>query len=215
MHLGTGKIVKLTIFAVLAMLVIDFLSFTGHVAKWSEQTPPKGAHDAVVVLTGGAARIRAGALIAEEHNLPLFISGVFQDATLEEVALGADADEDFFACCVTLGYEAQTTYGNGAEIAAWARKNAHNRLLVVTSDYHLDRAMLELKHAMPEAIFSGLAVKSPAIDSKAWWRNSRSAKRMLIEWSKWRVVSIRESIVAPRSAKPTATTLSEDVAEST
>lgn len=150
--------------------------------------------EAVVVLTGGGARIATAAQIANANGLPLFISGVHRDAKAEEVALAAGVDQTFFDCCVTLGYNAATTAQNGDEVAGWARQENYDRFLVVTSSYHMERALMELRSAMPEARLTGYSVVSPTIDPGNWWRDARSAKRMLLEWIKWRVVSMRESL---------------------
>ena len=53
-------------------------------------------------------------------------------------------------CCLTLGYEATTTVENAIETKQWARANNVKTIRLLTSDYHLNRAMLELQHAAPE-----------------------------------------------------------------
>ena len=46
---------------------------------------------------------------------------------------------------------AATTHDNAMETAAWARANGVHSLLVVTSAYHIPRALTELARALPEA----------------------------------------------------------------
>lgn len=52
---------------------------------------------------------------------------------------------------VTLGRTATTTRGNALEIAAWARASGVRSIRVVTAGYHMPRATLELRRALPEA----------------------------------------------------------------
>jgi len=56
-----------------------------------------------------------------------------------------------FDCCIDLGFTAADTVGNARETAEWARSLGYRSLILVTADYHMPRAMLELKAAMPEA----------------------------------------------------------------
>ena len=51
---------------------------------------------------------------------------------------------------VTIGHLATTTRGNAAEIAAWARAEQLGSLRIVTAGYHMPRALLELRRALPE-----------------------------------------------------------------
>ena len=52
---------------------------------------------------------------------------------------------------ITLGHVARTTRGNAAEIAAWAREEQLRSIRVVTAGYHMPRALLELRRALPDA----------------------------------------------------------------
>jgi uncharacterized SAM-binding protein YcdF (DUF218 family) len=173
----------------ISLLVWDFNSFCVRAGNSGQDinTLPSQQH-AVVTLTGGRTRILAASELAKNLSLPLFISGVHEDATPDEVAEAAGVDPAFFQCCATLGYKARTTHGNGVEISEWADSQNYSRLIVVTSNYHLERALVELGNAMPNADLTGFAVASPAINPNAWWKSPRSAKRMAQEWFKWRIV---------------------------
>src|SRR5919107_3712573 len=53
---------------------------------------------------------------------------------------------------VALGHEATSTRGNAAEIASWARAEHLRSIRVVTAGYHMPRALLELRGALPEVV---------------------------------------------------------------
>ncbi len=175
----------------LFFLCADFVSFSGRAAKFPNVTPSQENVEAIVALTGGQNRIANATELAQSHSLPLFISGVFQEATSDDVAKAAGVDPDFFKCCATLGYQAQTTHENALEVAQWAKEQNYSNIIIVTSNYHMERALLEFRYAMPSIEIHGFAVSSPAINAGAWWNDSKSAKRMFVEWSKWRIKKIQ------------------------
>ena len=66
---------------------------------------------------------------------------------------------------VTLGHAAQSTSGNAAETAPWARAHHMRQLIVVTAGYHMPRALLEVGRALPDIELQAVAVQSPALRS--------------------------------------------------
>ncbi len=177
----------------------DFTRFVARADKVIAAGAPKSAQ-AVTTLTGASdARIVAGVNLAELLRVPLLISGVHVDTTPADIARIAGVTEAEILCCVTLGRAAATTEGNGVEVAEWARRHKLTHIVVVTSEYHMDRAMLELRHAMPEANFVPYAVSSTKVAPRKWYSNGATARRLFEEWLKFRVVSLRLG-----STKPTA-----------
>jgi uncharacterized SAM-binding protein YcdF (DUF218 family) len=109
---------------------------------------------------------------------------------------------------VDLGYTAADTVGNAGEIAEWARGKGFTRLIVVTSDYHMPRSILEIRAAMPEATLIEYPVVTGLVDVDRWWRNQGDARRLIVEYSKYLAILARESFLAlgPRDAAPGAQT---------
>ncbi len=109
--------------------------------------------EGIAVLTGGAERVETGLrLLLADGAARLIVSGVHRDAALADLVRGAGlAPEvaDGVAGRVTLGHAAASTRGNAAEIAAWAREGGIGSVRVVTAGYHMPRALLELRRAMP------------------------------------------------------------------
>ncbi len=101
-----------------------------------------------MVLTGGAGRVSAALRLLAENRAPaLLVSGVgnaeFPDLA-RRAGLGAS-----LADRVTIGHAAATTRGNAVETADWARGIGARSLIVVTSGYHMARALAELSRVMP------------------------------------------------------------------
>ncbi|MEZ5936901.1 MAG: YdcF family protein [Hyphomonadaceae bacterium] len=169
----------------------DFLSFVGRAE--TAMTPPDYADaEAVAALTGASdKRIIEAVQLAQRKQLPLVISGVHVDTSVADIARIAGVDELEIACCVTLGHAAASTEGNGDEIADWARKLDIKRIIVVTSEYHMDRALLELRRAMPDGVFYPHAVSSMRTRPALWYQDANTADRLVREWLKYRLAELR------------------------
>ncbi|MEM1193016.1 MAG: YdcF family protein [Pseudomonadota bacterium] len=133
----------------------------------------------IAVLTGGGGlRIADGmAIFASGTGDRLLISGVHEAITAADLKKFWPGASARFTCCVDLGRAAKSTRGNALEIARWARKHRFAVLVIVTSDYHLPRAMHELKQLkIPSALLAmptpstGLAGAGWPVDGSAWRR---------------------------------------------
>ena len=101
--------------------------------------------DAVVVMTGGPGRIDRGLDLVERHVAQrLLISGVAPEVRSHELAVKYHKPAALFACCVDLGHQAIDTRSNADETADWVRAHHYHTVRLVTSDWHLARARLEL-----------------------------------------------------------------------
>lgn len=106
--------------------------------------------DAIVVLTGGAGRIDRGiALLEEGAARRMLISGVDRSVRPSELAAQYKAPERLFACCITLGREAIDTRSNAIETARWLERRHFRTVRLITTDWHMRRAALELQQALP------------------------------------------------------------------
>lgn len=170
----------------------DFSRFVARADHAVTPDPPQEAQ-AVAVLTGlpSNARIFTAVQLAESLQLPLLISGVHVDTSTADIAQISGVEVADIECCVTLGRAAATTEGNGAEVSDWARKNNVTRIIVVTSEFHMDRALLELRRAMPEGRFIPHAVTTADVRPRDWYRDPPTARRLLEEWLKFRIAAFR------------------------
>lgn len=108
--------------------------------------------DAVVVLTGGAKRIERGLEVVEaDAARRMLISGVDRDVKPAELA-ELYGDPASFACCVDLGFRSVDTRSNALETARWAARHEVASLRIVTGDWHMRRARLELELALGKEI---------------------------------------------------------------
>jgi uncharacterized SAM-binding protein YcdF (DUF218 family) len=185
------RILVIVLAAGLLLAGWDFSRFVARADRAVQPDPPVEA-EAIAALTGAAdARIISAIQLADSLNLPLLISGVNVDARPIDIARVANVDVDKIDCCVTLGKAAATTEGNGAEVADWARRKNVKRIIVVTSEYHMERALYELQRAMPEGHFIPHAVMTTKVRPADWYRDPSTAKLLLEEWMKYRLAALR------------------------
>lgn len=109
--------------------------------------------DAIVVLTGGAGRIDRGlALLQDGAAKRMLISGVDRSVRPAELAARYDRPRRLFDCCITLGREAIDTRSNGLETARWLERRGYRTVRLITTDWHMRRAALELRQALPGSV---------------------------------------------------------------
>jgi uncharacterized SAM-binding protein YcdF (DUF218 family) len=136
--------------ALLAPMTLFFAGFALFVLR--SPTPPAdfaGQADGIVVLTGGPQRINEALELLRNHQgRRLLITGVHPH-TSERRLSQLSGEESLFSCCVDIDRIAADTRGNAAEASRWAEQNHFERLIVVTSDYHMARALLEFSRRMP------------------------------------------------------------------
>ena len=193
------RVFVIVLAAALLLAGWDFSRFVARADRAVSPDPPVEA-EAVASLTGASdARIISAVQLADSLDLPLLISGVNVDATPADIARVAKVDVDQIDCCVTLGKAAASTEGNGDEVADWARRNKVDRIIVVTSEYHMERALFELKRAMPEGHFIPHAVMTTKVRPADWYRDTSTAKTLIEEWIKYRLAGLRNAALNPES----------------
>ncbi len=185
--------------------VVGLLAFTARIERSTPAPPPPQAQ-AIVALTGNAdLRITAAVKLLEEGRAPrLLVSGVNPDVTRPELKAVAKATERLYDCCVQLGFDAADTKGNAAETAAWVNHEGFKSLIVVTADYHMPRALLEMRGALPGVEVIPYPVATAEVDMQGWWRSDIGARRMLMEYTKYLAVLARETFLSlgPDEAPP-------------
>jgi len=142
--------------------------------------------DGIVVLTGGAGRIPdAIELLAAQHGKRLLITGVHRDTRAKEIARLTPLYSKYFTCCIDLDRSALNTFGNALETKRWAIDHNFNSLIVVTSNWHMPRAMAEMQHQLPLASLIAYPVVSERAKAEPWWSNGESIKLLVSEYFKY------------------------------
>ena len=187
---GRGYRAVLMGVALAAVLVAaDFLWFV-HQMPVSETAPARNA-DGIVALTGGPFRINdALDLLASGHGKRLLISGVNPTTRRGEIARLMPEHERWFTCCVDIDHSA-TTIGNAIETRQWVKSRGFQSLIVVTANFHIPRALVELEHELPDVMLVPYGVVSEKMRIEAWWENPETARLLFLEYLKYIVARVR------------------------
>lgn len=138
-------------------------------------TPPAAPAkvDAIVVLTGGSARVASGLqLLADGKADRLYISGAGADVTVADLLAQSPAITNVDVSKVSLG-RARDTHENAAESAVWIKANMVTSVRLVTSYYHMPRSMLLMEDASPNVEFYPSPVEPETVNRKNWWQSVR------------------------------------------
>lgn len=163
---------------------------------------PTRRTDAIVVLTGGSDRVHRGIeLLAEARAAKLFISGVYRGVDVQELLRVSQSSPANLACCIVLGYEADSTRGNATETAEWMRTEGLTSLRLVTAAYHMPRSLLEFRRVMPDIEIVPHPVFPANFKRADWWRWPGSAALIASEYSKYLLAVLRGGFGALAAAE--------------
>jgi len=197
----------------LAALILVALIWAVGLAAFADRvdrsTPPAlpARADGVVILTGAGSneRIAAGvSLLEKAKGRRMLVSGVNREVSREDIRTVSKTARKLYDCCVDLGFTAADTIGNARETAEWARSMRYRSLIVVTADYHMPRAMLELRSTMPHVRLEPYPVATSYLDAHHWWRTNHGARLMVVEYSKYLAIFGRELVrgLGPSDTSP-------------
>ncbi len=139
--------VRFLLLLCLILLLAGFAVFAVSTENSSPQDPlPKA--DGIVILTGGTGRMLAGGqLLQRKKGERLLASGVATSVSQSDLIDLLGISEQSLDCCVDIDTAAKDTLGNGRETAIWASALGYEHIILVTSDYHMARAKLEITTA--------------------------------------------------------------------
>jgi uncharacterized SAM-binding protein YcdF (DUF218 family) len=161
-----------------------FVAFARTVASYVPGPAPRA--DAIVVLTGGELRVLAGAkLLKEGRGARLLISGVNTHTSRDDLRRVSGLSPRLFSTRVDVDYAAHTTSGNANETGTWAKAKGFNRLIVVTSSYHMPRSLMEMRRTMPHTVLVPHPVISNRVQATQWWKDFYTARVLLAEYVKF------------------------------
>ena len=183
--------------ATLGVLVAAFVAagagFIGFLSQLhGRETKPSRTADGIVVLTGGSSRVSdAMELLAGGYGKRLLISGVHPSSGTSDISRSLPDNQSLLNCCVDLDRSAINTRSNAAETRRWAHERGFKSLIVVTSNYHMPRAIVELSHAMPDITLIPYAVVGDKWREEPWWSNGGTLRLVLSEYVKYVAAEVR------------------------
>ena len=164
--------------------------------------------DGIVALTGGSSRVvDAIELLASGRGQRLLITGVHRATGPGELSRLTPEYQRIVRCCVDLDRSAVNTLGNAVGTRRWAKERGFRSLIVVTSNYHMPRAIAELSHQLPGVSLIQFPVVSDKLRTEPWWSSAATARLLFSEYLKY-LATLGRMLVMPAGAEA-ATRLSE------
>jgi uncharacterized SAM-binding protein YcdF (DUF218 family) len=199
---------RIVLFIVGLLVIVTILVAAGFV--WFIQRLPTAEAmldrnaDGIVVLTGRASRISdAIELLSRNRGKRLLITGVFPTTTAAAISRLVPEHQKLVNERVDLDHSAVNTVGNAIQTRNWAKLNNFRSLIVVTSNYHMPRAMVELAHQLPEVELIAFSIQPEKAPTEDWWSNLATMKMLFAEYLKYlrAVVRTQTSYVLIRPNK--------------
>jgi uncharacterized SAM-binding protein YcdF (DUF218 family) len=210
LHIAVGRVCA----ALVAILAVGFFaSAVGFIGFLSQlrgaEIKPERQADGIVVLTGGSSRVSdAMDLLAGGYGKRLLISGVHPTNDANDISRSVPESRPLINCCVDLDYSAINTRSNAAQTRRWAHERGFKSLIVVTSNYHMPRAIVELSHAMPDIDLIPFAVVGEKWRDEPWWTSGPTVRLLLSEYAKYVAAELRVRLarlgldLAPETEQP-------------
>lgn len=178
-------------FSVIAIVAVAGFAWFVAQMRSEEQRPARKA-DGIVVLTGGSSRVSdAMDLLAEGYGKRLLISGVHPANGANDILRSLPDTHALLSCCVDLDRSAVNTRSNAIETRRWVSERGFRSLIVVTSNYHMPRAIVELSHAMPDVDLIFYPVIGDKWRDEPWWQSGAALRLLLSEYVKYVAAEVR------------------------
>jgi uncharacterized SAM-binding protein YcdF (DUF218 family) len=208
---GTASAMLRTARRLTLLLIVLVVVWTGGLVWFANSIPtpedgtfPATETDAVVVLTGGPLRLKAGLELLEAGKAKkLFVSGVSRGVDLAELLRAAQKPPSpAVTCCIVLGHEAADTAGNAAETRTWMEHESFRSLRLVTASYHMPRSLLEFRRAMPDVVIVPNPVFPEGFMRRTWWAWPGTLALITIEYQKYLAAAARYWLITEAHETP-------------
>ena len=153
----------------------------------------------IVILTGGTNRIKDGLKIIEDFkkskkiNYKILVSGTgtgFTKSSLQK-KLGSNFNPKLIKCCIDLDSVSKNTFTNAIQTFKWASENNIKEFILITSNYHMPRAILEFKNIMPKLKIHTYAITPKKHNIENWLDSFETFNLIFTEYCKYIFSSLR------------------------
>ena len=195
------RIFKIT-FICLITLILVFLffqlnNFKDNILSFKKHHNKESSN--IVILTGGTNRIKDGLKIIEgfrkenKNNYKILVSGTGTGFTKNSLKkkLGPNFNPKLIQCCIDLDSVSKNTFTNASETFKWAKKNDIKEFILITSNYHMPRAILEFENIMPNLKIYTYTITPDRHEIENWLSSYQTFGLVFTEYCKYIVANLR------------------------
>ena len=192
----------------LALLILIITYFLIELFHFKEkiitaENYPNPENTNIVILTGGTNRIKDGFDIINKfdekskYTIKILVSGTGKGFTKLSIKnmLSPDFDLKLIKCCVELDAISQNTYSNAKQTLKWSTKNNIKEFILITSNYHMPRSILEFKNKMPNIRILTYPIKPRKHEINNWLNSFETFSLIFYEFCKFIISNIRINIL--------------------
>ncbi len=193
------RVGRATIWLAIVTVLLLSLGFAAFVWRLpAEEIKLTRKADGIVALAGGSSRVAdAMELLAAERGQRLLISGANRATNLAEISRFNPDYARVVRCCVDFD-RSLNTLGNAVETGRWAQARGFRSLIVVTSNYHMPRALAEIAHQLPDVMLIPFPVVSDQLRTQPWWSNAATVRLLISEYLKY-IFAHARMLINPRA----------------
>ena len=183
--------------SIFTLFFIELNNFKENILSFTKYNNKKSPN--IVILTGGTNRIKDGLKVIKDFNnskkinYKILVSGTgigFTKSSLKK-KLGPSFNPQLIECCIDLDSVSKNTLTNASETFKWASKNDIKEFMLITSNYHMPRAILEFKNVMPNLKIYTYGITPKKHDIENWLSSYQTFNLVFIEYCKYIVASLR------------------------
>ena len=190
----------ISVTSILTYFLIGLTDYKEKILSIIKYTSKKSSN--IVILTGGTNRIKDGLRIvnkfekASNFNSKILISGTgkgFTKLSLKK-EVNFDFDLSLIKCCIERESISKNTFSNASETLKWTKRNQIKEFILITSNYHMPRAILEFKNKMPQVKIYTYPITPRKHDISNWLGSFPTFSLILSEYFKFLIATVRIKI---------------------
>ena len=187
--------------SILTIFLIELFRFKQHILSFKKYNNQESSN--IVILTGGTNRIKEGFKIIDNFqklkiaNFKILVSGTGKGFTKNSLInqIGPNLNPKLIKCCIYLDSVSKNTLTNAIETSKWAKKNDVKEFILITSNYHMPRAILEFKNIMPNKIIYTFSITPKKHNVEKWLNSNETFILIFKEFCKYIVANFRIKIL--------------------
>ena len=186
-----------SLFCSLGIFFIELFFFKEKVLSFQKYNYTKSSN--IVILTGGTNRIKDGLNIinhfekSNSTNFKILVSGTGKGFSKNSLIkqIGPNFNPKLIECCIYLDSVSKNTFTNAIETSKWANRNDLKEFILITSNYHMPRAILEFKNVMPNHKIYTFPITPRKHNIKEWMGSYETFSLIFKEFCKYIVSNLR------------------------